>query len=784
MVSCISSTVAVANRVWNQVTNSIDQRIDACVRYTLVFALIAAATWSQGEAQPSHGGPEVTLQAPIPRAKCTAHRDHPDYTELHATSKESTPAGNSHEQWYFVSETPPAGRTTPPMRGFAYPVSRSSRSRHKPRRIRSTRNKRNGEFWRSGQTIKRWAQGVVDSGCTWHVHHTLSDLVNVVACHDVVVIGDGKEITCEWKGDLPCMLRDARGKELRFLVRGVRYSAEFEDTLLSVDQLWYTSAIDTVFRDVRSLVFTNNTVADGDPLMVPFRRQRGMYLLDMGILGRDATNGGAFVGAHAPRDGQARMLKSGIHSASSTSHVNALPADDIAAVMHRRLHVSLDHLRRLGSVAADVPAHIANATKLTCAACAEANSTKLSHSGSNYEPTHAGRLIHGDIVGPFHRSWHGGYQYALILVDDHTRFKFVYFLQNRSEAPRKVKTFIAAMNAMASAHSAKPIKVVGSLHVDNAGEFISHEFKELMDEESVAQTTCPPHVHQLNGVAERAIRSVVTLARSYLTNSAVSVTHWPHAFEMAVDVLNRTTGPTVNGKTTATSYELLTGKTPKLLQIMPFGCRAFAVKPRSMFSKTDIDPRAWVGINLGRSSSSPGAYHIYVPSLKRIVTTGEVYFQEMYFPARPKGEREDDSAPVPPTTTASGDDNDPQPPGVPEQSTTGVGVALTAHSIAECYASLTKTSKPTSSRVLILFSGPYERPDGIAAFLQRRGLTVDQVDSSVVDGEPTATTTTSQPLKSRPRATRPGERYALRGLTVPFTCFSRGMQAADELDNL
>ena len=113
MVSCISSTVAVANRVWNQVTNSIDQRIDACIRYTLVFALIAAATWSQGEAQPSHGGPEVTLQAPIPRAKCTAHRDHPDYTELHATSKESTPAGNSHEQWYFVSETPPAGHTTP-----------------------------------------------------------------------------------------------------------------------------------------------------------------------------------------------------------------------------------------------------------------------------------------------------------------------------------------------------------------------------------------------------------------------------------------------------------------------------------------------------------------------------------------------------------------------------------------------------------------------------------------------------------------------------------------------
>eukprot|EP00966_Prymnesium_polylepis_P117019 2704120-Prymnesium_polylepis.1 len=61
-----------------------------------------------------------------------------------------------------------------------------------------------------------------------------------------------------------------------------------------------------------------------------------------------------------------------------------------------------------------------------------------------------------------------------------------------------------------------------------------------MDSESIEHTTSPPHVHQLNGVAERSIRSVAELARSYLVAGSIPVKFWPFAFDMAVDVLNRT----------------------------------------------------------------------------------------------------------------------------------------------------------------------------------------------------------------------------------------------------
>eukprot|EP00966_Prymnesium_polylepis_P001485 34152-Prymnesium_polylepis.1 len=80
-----------------------------------------------------------------------------------------------------------------------------------------------------------------------------------------------------------------------------------------------------------------------------------------------------------------------------------------------------------------------------------------------------------------------------------------------------------------------------------------------MDETGVEHTTIPPHVYQLNGVAERAIRSVAALARSYLVSSSLPAAFGPYAFDMAVDVLNRTSGP----EPTVTSYEMLTGVKPR-----------------------------------------------------------------------------------------------------------------------------------------------------------------------------------------------------------------------------
>eukprot|EP00965_Chrysotila_dentata_P087715 2896182-Pleurochrysis_carterae.AAC.1 len=86
------------------------------------------------------------------------------------------------------------------------------------------------------------------------------------------------------------------------------------------------------------------------------------------------------------------------------------------------------------------------------------------------------------------------------------------------------------------------------------------------------------------------------------------------------------------------------------MSIPPFECRAFAIKPHVAFNKTRMEPRAWVGINLGRSLASPGAYSVYVPSVPRVVLTAEEYFGENTYPRKPAS-----SAPASPVAAVTAD---------------------------------------------------------------------------------------------------------------------------------
>ena len=68
-----------------------------------------------------------------------------------------------------------------------------------------------------------------------------------------------------------------------------------------------------------------------------------------------------------------------------------------------------------------------------------------------------------------------------------------------------------------------------------------------------------------------------------------------------------------------------------------------------------------------------------------------------------------------------------QPPGLPSTDSALDDVHRTPDDspLDEIYHSITKSTVPTgmrSNRVLVLFSGPYNRPDGLGVFLSRLGL--------------------------------------------------------------
>ena len=357
----------------------------------------------------------------------------------------------------------------------------------------------------------------LDSGCTWHCTNRKADLINFRSHHQILegINKEAPDVTVTGIGDLPIIVKDADGNRVRLTLRNVRYSPDFTDMLASVDQFWDELKGDVRFKDIRQICFSKHKAAkELRGVKIPFVREGGLSILKaVGVRRLERSPGYA----KAAKDIEGHFNPANVtHGASSKSFVRVMRADDVASLLHRRLHLGIDKIRKLPDCTADVPASAAKGHLSSCDACLQANATRLPHSGSKYKKSYVGKLIHGDIVGPFRRSMIGGYQYMLVLTDDHSRFKSVHFMQKKSEAIKQVRKFVARLNRLASTRTGKPVRIVGHLHVDNAGEFLSHEFKEFLDSELIDQTTCPAYVHDLNGVAERSIRSIVENMRSHI----------------------------------------------------------------------------------------------------------------------------------------------------------------------------------------------------------------------------------------------------------------------------
>ena len=161
----------------------------------------------------------------------------------------------------------------------------------------------------------------------------------------------------------------------------------------------------------------------------------------------------------------------------------------------------------------------------------------------------------------------------MLLIDDSTRFRVAIPMRSREEGSAKICGFVSRFNALAGASGGRMARV-GSLLSDGAKELVSNEVQEYLDDQGTDKGESPPGVHALNGCAERGILSVFQTVRAQFEQSGAPRTFWPEAVASAVDILNRTT---VAPHGRCSSYEDLTGQAPRVMSIMPWGCRAWAV---------------------------------------------------------------------------------------------------------------------------------------------------------------------------------------------------------------
>lgn len=144
--------------------------------------------------------------------------------------------------------------------------------------------------------------------------------------------------------------------------------------------------------------------------------------------------------------------------------------------------------------------------------------------------------MHADVCGPMETTSLGGSRYFLLLKDDFSSFRCVYFLKQKSEVKTCIKKFIN----LAERETGFKMKI---LRTDNGLEFINKDVKEMLDGKGIRHQRTVVYTPEQNGRAERENRTLVEAARTLLNSTEkLNKTFWAEAINTVAYTLNRT-GP-------------------------------------------------------------------------------------------------------------------------------------------------------------------------------------------------------------------------------------------------
>jgi transposase InsO family protein len=95
-------------------------------------------------------------------------------------------------------------------------------------------------------------------------------------------------------------------------------------------------------------------------------------------------------------------------------------------------------------------------------------------------------LLHMDLFVPVAYLSIGGSKYGLVIVDDYSRFNWVFFLQDKFESQETLKRFLRR------AQNEFELKVK-KIRSDNGSEFKNLQVKEYLEEEGIKPEFSSPY---------------------------------------------------------------------------------------------------------------------------------------------------------------------------------------------------------------------------------------------------------------------------------------------------
>jgi len=235
-----------------------------------------------------------------------------------------------------------------------------------------------------------------------------------------------------------------------------------------------------------------------------------------------------------------------------------------------------------------------------CDVCIKGKMTQNRSRKPDAHATNVLELVHCDLAGPVDPVAKDGFRYALVFVDDYSGCTVTYFLKQKSDTVKATKRYLADI---------APYGTVKCLRTDNAGEFMSAEYEDLLVENKIKHQTSAHYSPHQNGTAERAWHTLFDMARCMLIESGLPKFMWTYAVMCAVYTRNRCYNPRLD----MTSLEAMTGRRPNVNKMHVFGTKCFAYVQNAK----KLDARCFEGVFVGYDKNCP-AFLVYCSNTQTV----------------------------------------------------------------------------------------------------------------------------------------------------------------------
>ncbi|KAJ9535822.1 hypothetical protein OSB04_un001023 [Centaurea solstitialis] len=400
----------------------------------------------------------------------------------------------------------------------------------------------------------------VDSGCSRHMTGIMSLLENFKQFNGGhVAFGDNpKGGKVSGKGNI------SKGK---MTFEDVYYVEQLKYNLLSVSQVCEKKH-SILFNDEECMILSPEfKIVDENMILLRAPRKDNVYCLDL-------------------------------EDVSSKSSLNCLLSKaslSESSLWHRRMcHMNFKNMNKLvkGNLVRGLPTKEFSCDD-HCVSCLKGKQHKSTHKSKEVNTISAPlQLLHMDLFGPTNVMSIGKKSYCLVIVDDYSRFTWVFFLRTKDETSGLIKPFVLRVENKTNLK----VKVIRS---DNGTEFKNADLNLFCESKGIERQYSAPRTPQQNGVAERRNRTLIEAARTMLVDSKLPVTFWAEAINTACYVQNRVLVVKSKGKT---PYELFEKKKPFIGFLVPFGIPCTILDTKSQLGK--FDSKSDDGFFVGYSSQS------------------------------------------------------------------------------------------------------------------------------------------------------------------------------------